>query len=81
MVYTGMRRSDGNQDYYKFCKVTGSRGETLPNLATKLRKLSPQDLCLEGIIDSLLSFSDVTVFACWELEMVRLGLNKVRVVR
>ena len=76
-----MRRSEGNPDYYNVCKVTVSRGETIPNLAKRLRKLSPQELCSDVIIDSLSSFPDAMVFACWDLQMAKLGLNKVPVVR
>ena len=81
MVHTGVRRSEGNRDYYNVCKVTGSRGETLPNLATRLRKLNPDDLCSEAIVDLLSSFPDGTVFACWDLKMVKVGSNKAPVVR
>ena len=81
MVYTGVRKSEGNQDYYNVCNVTENRGEALPYLAMRLRKLNPQDLCSEVIVDSLSLFPDRMVFACWDLELVIVGPNKVPVVR
>ena len=81
MVYTGVRKSEGNRDYYNVCTVAVSRGESIPNLATKLRKLSPQDLCSEVVVDSFSTFPDGTVFTCWDLQMVKLSGNKVPVVR
>ena len=71
MIYTGLLKSEGNRDYCDVCTVTGSRGETIPNLATRLRKLSRQNLCSDVIVDSLSSFPDRTMFACWGLEMVQ----------
>ena len=45
MVYTGVQKSEGNRDYPNVCTVMANKGETIPNLATRLRQLSPQDLC------------------------------------
>ena len=81
MVYTGVRKSEGNRDYYNVCMVSANRGESIPNLATRLRKLSPEELCSEVVVDSLSTFPDGTVFACWDLQMSKLGANKVPVVR
>ena len=81
MVYTGMCKSEGNRDYYDVSTVTARRGESIPNLATKLRKLSSEKLCSEVIVDSLSTFPEGTVFACWDLHMVKIGANKVPLVR
>ena len=81
MVYTGVRKSEGNRDYYNVCTVAGSRGESVPNLETRLRKLSPQEMCSEVIVNSLSSFPEGAVFACRDLQMVKLGSNKVPVMR
>ena len=58
-----------------------NKGESIPNLATRSRQLSTQVLCSEVIVDSLSSFPEGAVFACWDLQMAKLGLNKVPVVR
>ena len=81
IVYTGVRKSEGNRDYYNVCTVAASRGKSIPNLAKKLRKPRPQELCSEVIVDSLSTFPDGTVFSCWDLQMVKLSGNKVPVVR
>ena len=80
LVYIRVKKSEGNRDYYYVCTVTGTKKETIPNLVTRL-KLSPQGLCSEVIVDSLSSFLDGTVFACRDLQISKLRLNKVLVVR
>ena len=47
LVDTGKRTFEGNRDDYNVIKVYLSRGKSLPNMATRLRKLSPQELCSE----------------------------------
>ena len=81
MVYTGVRKSEGNRDYYNVCTVTANKGESIPNLATRLRQLSAQELCSEVVVATLSSFPEGTVFACWDLQMAKLGSNRVPVVR
>ena len=64
MVYTGVRKSEGNWDYYNVCTVAASRGESIPNLATKLRKLNPEKLCSEVIVDSLSTLMVTLMVQC-----------------
>ena len=81
MVYIDVRKSEGNRDYNNVCSVMANKGESIPNLAMRLRQLSAQELCSEVIVNSLSSFPEGTVFACWDLQMTELGLNKVSVAR